>query len=75
MLMPLGCAFLLTGAIALGYVSYGLSHFIIHHVRFRNQRVRRWAANHHIHHYHPDTNFGVTSPLWDMVFATRFVRR
>ena len=75
LLMPLGYAFLLTGAIALGYVTYGLSHFIIHHVRFRSHLVRRWAANHHIHHYHPDTNFGVTTPLWDMVFATRFVRR
>jgi sterol desaturase/sphingolipid hydroxylase (fatty acid hydroxylase superfamily) len=74
LLMPVGFAFLLAGAIDVGYVSYGLSHFLIHHRRFRRRPVRRWAANHHIHHYHPDTNFGVTTPLWDILLATRYVR-
>jgi len=75
LLMPVGYAFLLAGAMAFGYVTYGLSHFIIHHTRFRRPLARHWAAHHHIHHYHPDTNFGVTTPLWDIVLTTRYVRQ
>jgi sterol desaturase/sphingolipid hydroxylase (fatty acid hydroxylase superfamily) len=75
LLIPVSYAFLLAGSMASGYVTYGLSHFIIHHTRFRRRMARRWAANHHIHHYHPDTNFGVTTPLWDIVLSTRYVRQ
>jgi sterol desaturase/sphingolipid hydroxylase (fatty acid hydroxylase superfamily) len=35
--------------------------------------VEGHRAHHHIHHYHPETNFGVTSPLWDTILGTRFV--
>ena len=73
LLMPASYAFLLTGTIALGYVTYGLSHFIIHHHRFYQHLARNWAANHHIHHYHAETNFGVTTPLWDILIGTRYV--
>lgn len=72
LLMPVSNAFLLAGSIAFGYVTYGLSHFIIHHTHFRRRLPQRWAANHHIHHAHPDTNFGVTSPLWDILLNTRY---
>ena len=74
MLMPAKYAFLLTGTIALSYVIYGLSHFTIHHHRFHYILARNWSANHHIHHYHADTNFGVTTPLWDIVSGTRYRR-
>jgi len=32
----------------------------------------RWARRHHFHHHLVDarTNFGVTSPVWDVVFGT-----
>ncbi len=74
LLMPLSYAFLLSGTMAFGYVTYGLSHFSIHHTRFRQPLARRWAANHHIHHYHPESNFGVTTPLWDILLGTRYPR-
>ena len=74
MLMPAKYAFLLTGTIALGYVIYGLSHFTIHHHLFHYVPARNWAAHHHIHHFHAETNFGVTTPLWDIVFGTRYRR-
>jgi sterol desaturase/sphingolipid hydroxylase (fatty acid hydroxylase superfamily) len=74
LLMPAKYAFLLTGTIALSYVIYGLSHFTIHHHRFHYDLARNWAANHLIHHYHADTNFGVTTPLWDIVLGTRYRR-
>jgi sterol desaturase/sphingolipid hydroxylase (fatty acid hydroxylase superfamily) len=73
LLMPASYAFLLTGVIALGYVTYGLSHFTIHHHRFHWHFARNWAANHHIHHRHPETNFGVTTPLWDILIGTGYV--
>ena len=72
--LPLGFTFLIMGAVTLGYIAYGLSHFTIHHVRFKHPLMRRWAGSHHVHHYHPDSNFGVTTPLWDVLLGTRYVR-
>ncbi len=72
-LMPASIAFLLIGTIALGYSIYGLSHFVLHHHRFRRGLARSWAATHHVHHSRIDTNFGVTTPLWDMVMGTRYL--
>ena len=74
-LMPTGFALMLASAITFGYILYGLAHFIIHHVRFKQPLLRRWAAAHHVHHYHPDSNFGVTTPLWDVLLGTRYVRQ
>lgn len=73
MLIPGSDSLLLASGIAIGYVIYGTSHFVIHHMRFRHSLIRSWAAFHHIHHYHPDRNFGVTSPLWDVLLGTRYV--
>lgn len=75
LIMPTGFALLMAGAITFGYVVYGLSHFIIHHVRFKQPLLRRWAGAHHVHHYHPGSNFGVTTPLWDVLLGTRYVRQ
>lgn len=74
LVMPVGFVFFMTATAMLGYISYGLSHFAIHHVRFRQPLLMRWAASHHIHHHHADSNFGVTTPLWDYVLGTRYVR-
>lgn len=73
LVMPVGVALLLAAGLACGYAAYGLSHAIIHARRFRHPLGRRWAAFHHVHHYHPDANFGVTTPLWDIVLRTRHV--
>lgn len=73
--VPAGYALLLAASIGFGYASYGLGHFVIHNVRFRNPIGRSWAARHHIHHHHPDRNFGVTTPLWDIVLGTRYVSK
>lgn len=73
LLVPPRVALLFAAALATGYAAYGLSHSIIHVRRFRSSPARRWAAFHHVHHHHPDSNFGVTTPLWDIVFRTRHV--
>jgi dihydroceramide fatty acyl 2-hydroxylase len=75
LLLPTDFTLLMAGTATFGYVAYGLSHFVIHHVRFRQPLLRRWAAAHHVHHYHPDSNFGVTTPLWDYLLGTRYVRQ
>lgn len=75
LILPAGFALLLMGAVTFGYITYGLSHFTIHHVRFKQPLLRHWAAHHHVHHYHPDSNFGLTTPLWDVLLGTRYVRQ
>lgn len=75
LIMPTSLAFLFTGTATFGYVLYVTGHFVIHHVRFKQPLLMRWAASHHIHHHHPESNFGVTSPLWDYLLGTRYVRR
>jgi sterol desaturase/sphingolipid hydroxylase (fatty acid hydroxylase superfamily) len=75
LLAPAADVWLLASGIAFGYVAYGVAHFMIHHRRFRSARLRRWAARHHIHHHHPERNFGVTTPLWDVLLATGYVPR
>lgn len=73
--LPAGYGFLIAGTIGTGYVAYGFSHFAIHHRRFQQPWIRRWAARHHVHHHHPDRNFGVTSTLWDHVLGTLYQSR
>jgi 4-hydroxysphinganine ceramide fatty acyl 2-hydroxylase len=71
-LLPTGYALVAVGGIAGGYFAYGQCHGWIHRTRFKHPLARRWAASHHIHHFHPGRNFGVTSPLWDFVLGTRY---
>jgi 4-hydroxysphinganine ceramide fatty acyl 2-hydroxylase len=71
--MATSSALLLAGSVAAGYAAYGLSHWSIHAYRFRHPLVRTWAAAHHIHHNHPERNFGVTSPLWDLLLRTQYL--
>ncbi|MGH8147541.1 MAG: sterol desaturase family protein [Rhodanobacteraceae bacterium] len=73
--IPAGYALLLAGVIAAGYAAYGLSHVVIHVHRFKSPLMRRWAGFHNIHHYHPETNFGVTTSLWDLILRTRYQRK
>lgn len=73
LLLPTTVALLLFGALAAGYAAYGLGHTAMHSARFARVLPRRWAAAHHIHHHHPDRNFGVTTPLWDIVLGTRYI--
>jgi len=75
LVLPTSYALLLSGGLAAGYAAYGLSHALIHSVRFRHSLPRRWAAAHHIHHHHPNANFGVTTPLWDILLGTRYTSK
>lgn len=61
-----------TAGLLAGFVCYGLFHHVHHHFHFENRRYRKLRAHHFIHHQHPDSNFGVTSRLWDHVFGTMY---
>ncbi|HEX4347145.1 MAG TPA: sterol desaturase family protein [Vicinamibacterales bacterium] len=55
-----------------GYLCYDLLHYFIHRGRMPG-RLGRYLRQYHLaHHYSKlDQHYGVTSPLWDVVFRTR----
>ncbi|HEX9012347.1 MAG TPA: sterol desaturase family protein [Anaerolineaceae bacterium] len=54
-----------------GYLVYDLTHYATHHFPMRG-RVARFLKRYHMkHHYKtPDQRFGVSNPLWDLVYKT-----
>lgn len=55
-----------------GYLTYDLLHYAIHRGRMPTRLGRALRQYHLAHHYGtPDRRFGVSSPLWDIVFRTR----
>ncbi|MBI2343878.1 MAG: sterol desaturase family protein [Deltaproteobacteria bacterium] len=54
-----------------GYLGYDYSHFYLHHGR-PTSTWWRFLRRHHLIHHHADdrSNFGVSSPLWDVAFQT-----
>jgi sterol desaturase/sphingolipid hydroxylase (fatty acid hydroxylase superfamily) len=54
-----------------GYLIYDMWHYAMHHISMR-RGVWRWLRRNHMFHHTqtPDLRFGVTSPLWDLVFGT-----
>ncbi len=61
---------LLAGSL-LGYLAYELVHLCAHHGRPRTA-LGRALRRHHLRHHFADAghNFGISSPLWDLVFRT-----
>lgn len=59
----------------IGYLFYDITHYAIHHF---NTHSKFWLAikNHHMkHHYQdPAKGFGVSTPLWDIIIGTNFLR-
>jgi 4-hydroxysphinganine ceramide fatty acyl 2-hydroxylase len=63
-------AFLVAGIVA-GYLAYELIHLRIHSGRRGARLLRALRKHHYYHHFASDrVCFGVTSPLWDIVFRT-----
>lgn len=56
----------------LGYLAYDLTHYATHHFPMRSGIGKYLKRYHMMHHYKtPDQRFGVSSPLWDLVFHTK----
>ena len=54
-----------------GYRCYDGTHDAVHHFK-QTSRIGRFVKRHHMLHHHADHDggFGVSSPLWDVVFRT-----
>lgn len=62
----------LVGGFTLGYLVYDLTHYATHHFAMRSGILRYLKRYHMMHHYKtPDQRFGVSSPLWDIVYRTK----
>ena len=69
--LPTGQAMALMAGLLTGYLLYDLSHYVSHHGRIRDPWFRFLSRYHKAHHHRdPDALFGVSSPLWDLVFRT-----
>jgi sterol desaturase/sphingolipid hydroxylase (fatty acid hydroxylase superfamily) len=54
-----------------GYLVYDMMHYATHHFPMRKGIWKMLKRLHMEHHYkYPDKLYGVSSPLWDYVFAT-----
>ncbi len=55
----------------IGYLIYDGTHYAVHHFK-QTSRVGKYLRKHHMLHHHADHDggFGVSSPLWDLVFRT-----
>ncbi|MBC9812689.1 sterol desaturase family protein [Crocinitomicaceae bacterium CZZ-1] len=63
-------AFVFGPGFMIGYCAYMTVHYTVHKVA-PPKRFNFWWTFHNIHHYQQhDRAFGVTSPLWDIVFGT-----
>ena len=63
-------AAILTGLLV-GYLSYFVVHYALHHVNSRGLYIfKRLKRRHALHHQLQDINFGVTTDVWDRLFGT-----
>jgi sterol desaturase/sphingolipid hydroxylase (fatty acid hydroxylase superfamily) len=55
-----------------GYLIYDLTHYATHHFPMRSGYAKYIKRYHMQHHYKtPEKRFGVSSPVWDVVFHTK----
>lgn len=55
-----------------GYLAYDMIHYSLHHHPARSGYLKSLRSHHMRHHSQlPYRRFGVSSPLWDIVFGTR----
>ncbi len=54
-----------------GYVAYDWVHYYVHHAK-PTFRLGKWLRTYHLRHHFQDHDafFGISSPLWDVVFRT-----
>src|ERR1700761_5619140 len=60
----------------LGYLFYDMTHYAIHHFNFKGNIWKKIKQHHMLHHYQdPDKGYGVSSPFWDKVFRSDFIKK
>ena len=59
-----------------GYLFYDISHYAIHHFNFKGSFWKKIKQHHMLHHYQdPTKGYGVSSPLWDKIFRSDFIKK
>ena len=54
-----------------GYIAYDMTHYSIHHFSMKRGYFKKIRQHHMAHHFKtPEQRFGVSSPVWDVVFKT-----
>jgi dihydroceramide fatty acyl 2-hydroxylase len=64
-------AYPLFAGFIMGYLAYDYMHYHVHHHRPNTQLGKQLREQHMRHHFQDHRyGFGVSSPLWDVVFRT-----
>lgn len=67
----LPAAFPLFGGFVAGYLVYDYTHYFLHHAVPKSKLAKRLREQHMRHHFQDHRyGFGVSSPIWDVVFRT-----
>jgi len=75
-LLPTNYIFGFFPGFILGYLFYDISHYAIHHFNFKGAIWKKIKQHHMLHHYQdPDKGYGVSSPFWDKVFRSDFIKK
>jgi dihydroceramide fatty acyl 2-hydroxylase len=66
-----GHAYAWFAGVVMGYVWYDLTHYYLHHA-IPKSAAGKWMRKYHlVHHFKtPHVRYGITTPLWDLVFGT-----
>ncbi|QTE39548.1 sterol desaturase family protein [Mucilaginibacter sp. P25] len=60
----------------LGYLFYDISHYAMHHFNFKSGLFKKIKQHHMLHHYQdPEKGYGVSSPFWDKIFRSDFLKK
>jgi dihydroceramide fatty acyl 2-hydroxylase len=71
--LPLGYPVLM--GFILGYLSYDMVHYYVHHAEPKTRLGLTLRRLHMLHHFRdPTRGFGVSVPFWDYVFKTAHLR-
>ncbi|MVN92371.1 sterol desaturase family protein [Mucilaginibacter aquatilis] len=75
-ILPEGYIFSFFPGFLIGYLVYDISHYAIHHFNFKGGMWKRIKQHHMLHHYQdPSKGYGVSSPIWDKVFGSDFIKK
>lgn len=75
-ILPAGYIFAFFPGFILGYLFYDMTHYAIHHFNFKGNIWKKIKQHHMLHHYQDaDKGYGVSSPLWDKVFHSDFIKK
>jgi sterol desaturase/sphingolipid hydroxylase (fatty acid hydroxylase superfamily) len=58
------------GGFLIGYLCYDGIHYYTHHAKPKNKVGKYLRRVHLVHHVHSDMMYGISSPLWDLIFGT-----